>query len=72
MEQTVHFYTKQALIEPDGSGEVLVTINNASIDDIVPQFSAEVILQAVTDHLDLGVITDWVAEKLKENSDYDN
>jgi len=52
--------------EPEDRDQLLVTINNVSVDDIVPQFTANDLLKAIDSHYGTSVIAEWLADGCDE------
>jgi len=52
--------------EPEDRDQLLVTINNVSVDDIVPQFTANDLLKAIDSHYGASVIAEWLADGCDE------
>ena len=70
MSETISIYTNKVTTEPDTGDQLLVTLNNVEVDDIVPQFNAEELLQAIADHSDFSTVYDW-AIRMKGEDDAD-
>jgi len=68
MSETIQLYTNKVTTEPEDKNCTLVTINNIEADEIVPQFTASELLQAIADHYDLSTIIDWVKCALEDKS----
>ena len=64
--ETIQVYTNKVTTEPEDSNQLLVTINNVSVDDIVPQFTANDLLKAIDSHYGTSVIAQWLADGCDE------
>jgi len=64
--ETIQLNTTRVTIEPNDD-TTLVTLNNIGLEEIVPQYKAKELLQAIADHYDFSTIADWVTEQLEES-----
>jgi len=63
---TIQIYTNKVTTKPDDSDQLLVTINNVDVADIVPQFTANDLLKAIDNHYGTSVIAEWLADGCDE------
>ena len=69
MSQTIQLCTNRVTIDPEDDNSSLVTINNINFDEIVPQFTAEEMLQAISDHYDFSTLFDIVIKMKGEDNE---
>lgn len=69
MSQTIQLYTNKVTIEPEDDNISLVTINNINFDDIAPQFTAEYMMKAISDHYGFSTVFDIVMEMKGEDNE---
>lgn len=67
MSETIQLYTNNIKVTPENKDCVQVTINKIEFDEIAPQFTAQEMIQAISDHYDFSTVFDIIMEMKGED-----